>query len=299
MSGLATRSEMPARPAPTPDHAIIDTDRYSLHRRDSPAYRELVARFRAEIAETGCAVVPDVVRPEALAALRRESEALAPRAHYNDTYTNPYNSDDDPSLPESHPKRMFQDRTNAFVAGDLIAPETQIRSLYHDLGLQTFIADILGVSQIYEYADPLAGLVVNVLRPGCQHPWHFDTNEFIVTLMTKQPEAGGVFEYCPGIRSPEDENYAAVGGVVQGDRSPVHALSVKPGDLQIFFGRYSLHRVTRPEGAEARHTLILGYTKEPNTVGRAERSQKLFGRVAEVHRRQSAQAPQRSDTLDD
>ena len=299
MPGLAERSETPASPAPTPDHAIIDTERYPLHQRGSAAYEALVARFRAEIAETGCAVVPDVVRPEALAALRSETEALAPRAHYNDTHTNPYNSDDDPALPESHPKRMFQDRTNAFVAGDLIAPETRIRALYHDAGLQTFIADILGVPRIYEYADPLAGLVVNVLRPGCQHPWHFDTNEFIVTLMTKQPTAGGVFEYCPGIRSTEDENYDAVGAVVQGDRRPVRALSVKPGDLQIFFGRYSLHRVTRPQGETARHTLILGYTKEPNTVGRAERSQKLFGRVAEVHRRQDAQTPRRSDTLAD
>ena len=299
MPGFAERFETPDPVAPSVDHEIIDTDRYPLHARGSRLYQDLVAEFRQQIAATGCAVVPDVVRPDALAVMRREGEDLAPRAHYNDTHTNPYNSADDPSLPPTHPKRVFQDRTNAFVAGDLIAPDTCIRALYHDAGLQTFIADILGVPRIHEYADPLAGLVINVLRPGCQHPWHFDTNEFIVTLMTKQPEAGGTFEYCPGIRSPQDENYADVGAVVNGDETPVKRLAVKPGDLQIFFGRYSLHRVTRPQGALDRHTVILGYTKEPNTVGRAERTQKLFGRVAEVHRTQAVQTPDRADTLDD
>ena len=71
------------------------------------------------------------------------------------------------------------------------------------------------------------------------------------------------------------------------------------GDLQIFFGRYSLHRVTRPRGNAERHTLILGYAKEPNLIGRAERTKKLFGRLADVHRRQRDEAPERTDTLSD
>jgi hypothetical protein len=280
-------------------HALIDTDRYPIYDRESTLYADVVADLHRQLEETGCAVVPGFVRPDALDVMRRESEELAPRAHYRETHTNPYNSADDPSLPETHPKRLFQDRSNAFVAGDLIDAETCIRQLYHDAGLQAFIADILGVDRIYEYADPLAGLVVNVLKEGCQHPWHFDTNEFIVSMMTKQPEAGGAFEYCPGIRGPEDENLDGVSETVRGDRRRVRTLDLKPGDLQIFFGRYSLHRVTRPQGAEDRHTLILGYTKEPNVVGKAERSRKLFGRVAEVHTREDRQAPNRADTLAD
>ena len=299
MAEAAKRHDMRAADTGRVAHEIIDTDRYPIHGRGSEAYQNVVADLHRQINEDGCAVVPNFVRPDALRAMRRDSEALAPHAHYRETHTNPYNNEDDPSLPADHPKRLFQDRSNAFVAGDLIDTATCIRALYHDPGMQAFLADVLGVEQVYEYADPLAGLVVNVLKPGCQHPWHFDTNEFIVTMMTKKPEAGGEFEYCPGIRSTEDENLQGVSETVRGDRSRVTVLDVKPGDLQIFFGRYSLHRVTRPQGETDRHTVIFGYSKEPDMVGKAERSKKLFGRTADVHEKQTETAPNRSDTLQD
>ena len=54
-----------------------------------------------------------------------------------------------------------------------------------------------------------------------------------------------------------------------------------------------------PRGNAERHTLILGYAKEPNLIGRAERTKKLFGRLADVHRRQRDEAPERTDTLSD
>lgn len=292
-----TARHLPQRP--TAGTILIDTHRYPLHTRDSRAYAALLDDCRRQFEESGCIVLPGFVRPLSVKRMKHETEALAPSAHFNDTSTNPYNSTDDPGLAADHPRRLFQVRSNGFVAGDLIEEGTCIRHLYHDAGLQAFLADVLEVERVYEYADPLAGLVVNVLRPGCQHPWHFDTNEFVVSLMTRQPAEGGIFEYCPGIRSPGNENFDAVRDVVQGNRAQVRTLPLRPGDLQIFFGRYSLHRVTRPRGDEERHTLILGYAREPNLIGRAERTQKLFGRLADVHRRQRDQAPARGDALSD
>jgi len=294
----------PDNPRPAPrrraaGQSLIDIRRYPLHERGGPAYVELLTDCRRQFDDSGCIVLPGFVQPDAVDRMRRETEALAPRAHFNDTHTNPYNSADDAALPADHPKRLFQDRSNGFVAGDLIDDASCIRNLYHDPDLQAFLADVLEVERVHEYADPLAGLVVNVLRPGCQHPWHFDTNEFVVSMMTRQPAEGGTFEYCPGIRSPRDENFDAVGDVVRGERSRVRTLALRPGDLQIFFGRYSLHRVTRPRGGDERHTLILGYAREPGLVGRAERTRKLFGRLADVHRRQGRAAPARADTLSD
>lgn len=278
---------------------IIDSDTYPIHRPDTKAYQDLVARCQAQIADPGCVVLKDFIRPEALEAMKRETVELSAYGHYNDTKTNPYNSADDPSLPDDHPKRLFQDRSNGFVAGDRIGQDTAIRKMYHDDALQQFLADCLGVDQVYEYADPLAGLVVNVLRPGCQHPWHFDTNEFIVTMMTQESESGGLFQYCPSIRSPQAENFEDVSRVVRGEHDLVKTLDVRPGDLQIFFGRYSLHRVSRVQGESERHTVILGYAKEPNVIGRAERTKKLFGRLADVHRKQLKEQPNRADTLAD
>lgn len=296
---LAERLE-PARYTTTPTaHRAepVNQVRYPIADPDSSGFRRLIADCRAQLARTGCARLPGFVRPEALTAMTGESRALAPNAHFNSGSTNPYNTPGDPGLPADHPVNTFGDRSNGFVAGDLIRPDAVIRRLYHAPAFQHFLAAALGVDRLYEYADPLAGLVINVLRPGCQHPWHYDTNEFVVSMLTQAPEAGGAFEYCPGIRNPRDENHAAVGRVLHGDRDAVRTLQLQPGDLQIFRGRYSLHRVSRVAGARERHSVIFGYAREPGMIGRKERTRRLFGRVAPIHERRAA--VRRSDRLAD
>ena len=119
------------------------------------------------------------------------------------------------------------------------------------------IVNFFGLPEVHELADPLAGLVLNVLAPGHEHPWHFDTNEFTVTLLTQRPEEGGEFEYCPGIRSQDAENLDDVRAVLDGRPTrPPRMLTLRPGDLQLFRGRYSLHRVRRVAGSTARAWLV-------------------------------------------
>src|SRR5699024_7148126 len=98
------------------------------------------------------------IRPDALHDIRSETERLAPQAHYNQTHTNPYNSDGDPSLPPEHPKNVFGDRSNGFVGGDLIDRDSAIRRIYHDPDFQRFIARAMNEPELHEYADPIAGL---------------------------------------------------------------------------------------------------------------------------------------------
>ncbi|WP_111493611.1 HalD/BesD family halogenase [Marinobacter bohaiensis] len=283
----------------SPLDALIDTDRYPIRNLDSEAGQALLARCHAQLADDGCVVLDGFVRQQALDRLERETERLSPDAHYNQTETNPYNCDADPSLPDSHPKNRFDDRTNGFVAGDRIDQETIVRQVYQDPDFQSFIASVVGMKAIHQYADPLADLVINVLREGCQHPWHYDTNEFIVTMMTRQSHGGGQFQYAPGIRSQAGENYDAVEQVLDGDHRTVKKLDLQPGDLQVFFGRYSLHRVTPVEGEKERHTVIFAYAKEPGFIGRPERAQRIFGRMAPIHEQLLEQGLTRSDNLAD
>lgn len=284
---------------PLPLDQIVDLGRYPIHRLDEEAGSQLIRDCRNQLHEDGCVVLKGFVRSDALDRLETETARLGPDAHYNSTVTNIYNSEGDPALPEDHPVNIFNSRTNGFVAGDMIPDGTLIRSLYNNEAFKSFVAAAMEEPVLHEYADPLAGLVINSLRPGCEHPWHYDSNDFIVTMMTKAPEAGGTFEYCPRIRSADDENIDAVRGVLQGDRTPVRALDLAPGDLQIFYGRLSLHRVTEVRGARERHTLIFGYAREPGFIGRAARTRKLFGRIAPVHERQETEGLKRSDSLKD
>ncbi len=62
------------------------------------------------------------------------------------------------------------------------------------------------------------------------------------------PNAAGAFEYAPMIRTSQDENFEEVSKVLDETSEKVISLALQPGDLQLFKGRYSLHRVTPLEG---------------------------------------------------
>jgi hypothetical protein len=259
---------------------VVDTGRYPLG--DPAGLHEVVAGVRAALAADGCCVLPDFVRPDRQELLRAEGAALAPHAHHDVETVNVYNTAPDDTLPADHPARVPMQRGNAFVARDRIPADAVIHRIYTAPAFRRFVAACFGLPAVHELADPLSGLVLNVVAPGREHPWHFDTNEYTVSMLTQGPEAGGVFEYCPGIRSAGTENLDAVRAVLDGRGAP-RRLELRPGDLQLFLGRYSLHRVSPVAGGTARHTAIFAYSERPGVVGTVARTRQLFGRVTPAH----------------
>src|SRR5262249_38421702 len=107
---------------------------------------------------------------------------------------------------------------------------------------------------------------------------------FTVSLLTQASTTGGIFEYCPNIRSAESEHLDDVLAVLEGrGERLIRQLNLRPGDLQLFKGRYALHRVSPVAGATARHTAIFAYTERPGVIGSPARTQQLFGRVRPEH----------------
>lgn len=262
----------------------VDLDTYPLDRPGSRAWSAAVDRAREQLSRDGCAVLPGFVRESWRDRLRAEGESIAHRAHYESRTVNVYNTEPDPDLPADHPARVPLERGNAFVARDRIPADHLVHRLYPDPGFRAFLAACVGSPELHELADPLAGLCLNVVPDGRSHPWHFDTNEIAISLLTRAPGEGGVFEYCPDIRSAGAENTDDVADVLAGrggDR--VRRLRLRAGDLQLFRGRYSLHRVTTVRGPVARHTAIFSYSTRPGVVGSAVRTRQLFGRVSAVH----------------
>jgi hypothetical protein len=148
--------------------------------------------------------------------VRREGAAVALLPYYDIESVNVYNTDPDESLPADHPARIPTQRRNAFVARNTIPAGALIHRLYTNAEFQAFVAACFGLPRVHPLADPLSGLTLNVVTPGRSHPWHFDTNEFTVSMFTQAPKAGGVFEYCPGIRSAQAENTGDVRAVLDG-----------------------------------------------------------------------------------
>ena len=212
--------------------------------------------------------------------MQTETTKLEPLALFSTGEYTPYGAGDD-SFPTDHPRNMTHRTTSGSVTRDLIPTDTLIQQLYMDHHFQRFIAQCLEADVIYEFADPMRGLIINAMADGTTLGWHYDANEFIVSLMTKRSEAGGTFEYCPNIRNPGNENYQDVKSVLSGDRTLVKTLDLAVGDIQIFKGRFSLHRVAPVSGT--RHTVIFGYAKQPGFIGNAESTRRIYGRCMQAH----------------
>ena len=278
---------------------LLDITRYPIDRPGDAVCQRLVADVREQLADDGCAVVSGFLSSRGLAALCREARERLPHTYYSpDKRCNVYFDSGDPGLPPDHPRNRFLERNNGFITADHFDPQSAAYQLYRWAPLATFLADCLNRSKLHIYADPISNMIVNVGRTGEQFNWHFDTNEFTITLLLQAAESGGEFEYVPDLRSPRNECYDAVGQVLNGDRSRTHRLQLSPGDLQLFLGRYALHRVTPVEGRRERLLLIMSFTEKPGVIGSLARVKSLYGKTANVHQRGSQQRV-RSDRLID
>lgn len=261
---------------------LIDQGRYPIDRR-GPARDAVVARAHDDLARDGCAVLKGFVRACKLPELIAECDRVAPFAHRNFNHTNVYFTQDRPEFPATHPLRRFYPRSNAFVPADNLGADSWLRALYEWPSFAAFIQEALGERDFHRYADPLADVIVNLAEAGGGFPWHFDTNNYTVTLAIQNAEAGGAFEYSPHLRTPTSENYAGVEAVLDDDRRLIRTLHLEPGDLQIFKGRYSLHRVTPLTGMRTRYVAIFSFVEQPGMVGSPERTRQLYGRVLPLH----------------
>ena len=270
---------------------IIDLERYPIHQPDHPVTVKLIQRCREELDDVGCALVPNFIRQDSLDRMLDEAHRLMDQTYWSEQDHTPYMTKDDPSLPADHPRRYFQKRSSGFINSDLLEPHSDLNAIYDWQGMTDFVSACVGVSPIYCWADPLGRNPYSVMNDEGYFPWHFDGNEFTVSILVQEAEAGGVFEYCPDIRSTETENFDRVQTVLEGGRDEVHELPLKPGDLQLFKGRFSMHRVTRVSGPRQRIIALPTYVTDPETVNRPERAKQFYGRALPVHYEREAIRP--------
>ncbi|WP_322866004.1 hypothetical protein U5922_007230 [Aquicoccus sp. G2-2] len=263
---------------------LIDLDRYPIST-ESVAREAILDGVRADLRRDGCAVIKGFLTPDGIAATVAEADSVAEEGHRSFSRSNAYFTTDDPGLADDDPRRRFFERSNAFIPADNFVPGGALRSIFDTPGFDAFIRECLEEpkERFFRYADPLADVIVNMAEAGNGFPWHFDTNNFTVTLALQNADKGGEFEYAAGIRDTVSENFADVAKVLDGTSDRVRQLRLEPGDLQIFKGRYSLHRVAPLEGARRRYVAIFSYVEEPDMVGAPERTRQLYGRVLPIH----------------
>jgi len=263
-----------------PEQDILNLEAYPLDNHDDPLRRQLVERCRWDIDSNLCCSIPNLLSPPALEIMREEALALQGEAFHNNSLRNCYlHQEKDSVLPDTHP-RNIQDRSSVrMIAYDQIPAESPLKTFYHSQLIKGLVAEIIGAPVLYDNEDPYQPANYVCYRDGDESSWHFDAdNSFTMTLMVQAAVEGGEFEMSPNTRTDTDQNYDHVGEVLSG-RKDETILSVgrEPGELCIFRGCNSLHRVKPVAGSTLRIMGVFVYESEPGIRGDPRVNATIYG----------------------
>jgi hypothetical protein len=259
---------------------VVDLRRYPIDEPGSAGYRALVQDCRDQLRDRGVAQLDGFLTPAAVSEMIAGSGRLADRTWASDQSHTVYFETPDDSAGADHPRALLQHSAKKAIAYDLIPARAPIRRLYESDDLTAFIAAVLGKPALYRSADPLDALEIAVFEDGDELGWHFDNSEFSVTMMYTESEAGGHFDYCPGLRAEHDQNYPGVQKVLLGDSGAVVRLPTSPGTLAVFRGQHALHRVTPVSGPRPRINSVLTYGERPGMKLSRLTQELFYGRIA-------------------
>jgi len=259
---------------------VVDLRRYPINEPEGAEYGALVRSCRDQLRERGVAQLAGFLTPDAVGEMIAESGRLADRAWVsNQSHTVYFRPPDDSPGPD-HPRALMQHSAKKAIAYDLIPDGAPMRRLYESDDMTAFIAAVLGKPVLYRSADPFDALQIAVFEDGDELGWHFDNSEFSVTVMYAESEAGGHFDYCPGLRDSRDENYPGVQKVLLGDPGAVVRLPTSPGTLAVFRGQHALHRVTPVSGPRPRINSVLTYGERQGMKLNQLTQELFYGRIA-------------------
>jgi len=200
-------------------------------------------------------------------------------AYYKKSAHNVYLATNDSDYAAEHPRNRCVTSSKGCITTDQIPATSALHTLYNNESFKQFLCTVLKEPELHEYADPLSSINLHYAQDGQELGWHFDNSSFAITLLIQKPDGGGVFEYVKDARNAEagDMNFELVGKVLDG-QSKVNTLDINAGDLVLFRGRNSMHRVTPTVGATTRMLAVLAYNTEPGVSLSASARNTFYGR---------------------
>lgn len=243
---------------------IVDLDRYPLHQPDSPAVQELLQLGRATLRREALFTLPGFLRSEAAEAMAAEIEGRVPFSARFDTLRGSY-SGDGRARPEGHPLGVKHRCSYHQVLNHQISNDSDLRRVYCWEPLREFLRLVMGYQTFHRSECPHLALSAKVAGDGDVDGWHFDGNDVVFSILLKAPQAGGMFEYLSVQRSDTEDYYDSMAKAFDGDRSQVKTARLSVGDLNVFQGNETLHRVSPVEGGTRRVVALFCYDRQPGT----------------------------------
>ena len=257
---------------------LIDLERYPLHQLESAAAQQLVAQCIDDLQLNGMFTLKEFMRREAIdemlpVLLRKIKSESFTHARQHNIYFN----DDIGDIPADHPALARVETINHTLCGDQLAEP--LRQIYLWSGLSEFLARVMQKSNLYPMDDPLACANVMGYYEGEGLNWHFDRSEFTTTLLLQSPQQGGDFQYRQDLRSEQAPNYDGIASLLCGEDPEVTTLKLGAGDLNVFKGKNTAHRVTPPVGDLVRVVTVFTYYETPGRMFSDEENMGFYGRT--------------------
>jgi len=234
-----------------------------------------------QLENAGVLLLQNFLTTSAVDSIRLEGENHRHLAYYTSSQHNVYLLPTDNEYPLDHARNRLVSSSKGCITTDQIPSESLLHELYNNDAFKDFLCTVLDEVQLHEYADPLSSINQHYAADTQELGWHFDNSSFAITLLIQKPESGGVFEYKKDARNAEqnDMNYDLVNKVLDA-QVPVDSIDINPGDLVLFRGRNSMHRVSPTVGETTRMLVVLAYNTEPGISLSESARQTFYGRLS-------------------
>jgi hypothetical protein len=255
---------------------LVDLERYPLS--DDAAFAPIVESCRRQLQESSFARLPGFLKAGAAQVMTTEVLDAIPRAYRREQSFSAYDEATSRTFASDHVRRRIHVSRQFVVAMDVLRKSGLMRTLYGDETLTRRIAQMLNEPTLFPLADPVMGCTATVMYDGDNHGWHFDLNDFVVSILLQAPEAGGTFDFAPNIRDDSDENYAGVAAALDGRSQAVRSIKVEAGTLLLFCGRRALHCVPPVSGSIPRVIALFSYDRHAGVRYNSDIYARVVGR---------------------
>jgi hypothetical protein len=257
---------------------LVNLEKYPLDRLDSSAGQRLVAQCIDDLEHKGMFTLKGFMRREIIDEILPDLlQKIKHESFFHTREHNIYFNDDLADIAVDHPALARVKTVNHTLCGDQLAEP--LLAVYRWSGLTEFLARVMDKPKLYPMDDPLACANILGYYEGEGLNWHFDRSEFTTTLLLQAPLEGGDFQYRRGLRSEQDPNYEGVARLLRGEDNEVASLKLGAGDLNVFKGKNTAHRVSPPGGSLARLVTVFSYYETPGKRFSDEENMGFYGRT--------------------
>lgn len=270
---------------------MIDYEVYPIICTSAPEYVALVQTCREQLDKQGFVSLKHFLLPQSVdnlvsSVLNLENSAgFYSREHHSVFLEDNIDTSNDQNTSDSfHPRHIQLESSKLLInARDLAPHVSELDYLYQSEAFLTFIKDVLQMNKLYPSTDEYGKYYANIFHVGDGLNYHFDRSEFSISLILQPAEQGGQFQFVPNSREVvetweempfKDLQYALDASSTKSMK--VHEPELTAGDLYLFRGQNSLHRVSEVTKGK-RINIILTFNTEPDIALNNYTLKKFFG----------------------